>query len=143
MAHGGGNQNVDGGDRLKGQGVHVQLCFMQGGLHRIDNLPRQEGGNDDGFCFFAALAAQTFEWSAVEQVADGAVADAVVERRIVYCVRIGQRSLRGLNAGKVKVSLLLRRDDAAEVHFRFGSHRVESASCRSDGGVMDRAGLFF
>ena len=84
MAHGGRNQHIDGGNRLQGQGAHFQIGRMEGALHGVDDLPRQEGGNDYGFGFFAPLANQHLELDIVQNVADGAVAHAVVTAGVVH-----------------------------------------------------------
>ena len=115
---------------------------MQGGLHGVDDLPWQEGRDDDGLGLAAALAHECLELHVVEQVADRAIAHAVVARGVVDGVGGRELRLGSLYAGEVEVALLFGRDDdAVDVHFGLGGHRVERTASGGDGRGVQGAGI--
>ena len=139
MAHRGGDQDVDARDRLECERAHFQMRLAQSGLHRVDDLAREESRDDRCLRAPTALSDERLEVVAVECVADRAVADAVVARRIVYGMRLGELLLCCLYAGKVEVALLCGRDRPRDILRRLGGHRVERAPRCGDGGTVERA----
>ena len=122
--------------------MHGEPGGHERGLHGVDDLPRQEGGDDFGPGFVAALADEALEAAAVELVGDGAEADAVVVGRIVYGVGGRELFLGLLHAGEVEVALLGFADDAGDVLFRCGGHGIEGAACGGNGCAVELADLF-
>ena len=55
VPHGRRDEDVDGGDRLEGNGLHLKVCSLESRHHGVDDLPRQEGGDDGGFSNAPAL----------------------------------------------------------------------------------------
>ena len=87
----------------------------------------------------AALTDESLEFVVIERIADRAVADAIVARRIVDRVRMGKLSLCRLHARKVEIALLCGRDGARDLLLRLGGHRVEGASRGSHSSALECA----
>ena len=82
MAHGRRNQNIDGGDRLQRKSGNFHARLLYGGLQRIDNLARQEGGDKLYAGVLAGLSDQRRQLGVVQTVMQDAVTDAIVVRGI-------------------------------------------------------------
>ena len=139
VTHCGGDEDIDARNRFEGERAHLKMCFAQRRLHGVDDLTREEGGDDRRLCVSAALPDEGFELVAVELVADCAVADAVVARRIIHCMRVGELPLCCLDTRKVKIALLCGRDRTRDLLLRLRRHRVECTSCGSHGGTAECA----
>ena len=85
-----------------------------------------------------ALAHEALQRDIIEHVADRAVTDAVVARRVIDSMGGRQLRLRGLHAGKIEVALHLRCDEAIDIHLRLGRHRIERTACGCDSGIVQR-----
>ena len=83
MAHRRRNEHVDPRDWFEGERTHLKVCLTQCRLHGVDHLTREKCGDDRRLCVSAALSDERLELVAVEHIADCAVADAVVTRRII------------------------------------------------------------
>ena len=140
MAHGGRYQYIDGGNRLQCQCLHVQLDALQGGMHGVNDLPWQEGGDDSGGGNASPLAYQGFQLGAVQLVFYGAVAYAVVVGKVIHCVGFRQLCLGCLHSCKVQGAFLLAGDDAAEFHLGSCCHGVEGTACSCYGSTFQRTG---
>ena len=142
MAHGRRNQYVDRGNRLQGDCLQPQARRGKGRVHRVDDLSGQECRDDRGRCLTSALTDQGFQLISVQCVFDGAVANAIVMRRIVDLGGFRELYLRRLHAREIETALIFGGDDAGKIHFRFGSHRVKRAPRSGNGYAFQRAGRF-
>ena len=143
MAHRRRNEDVDGGDRLQGKRVHLKADVSESRLHGVDDLARQEGGDDGRSGGLAALTNEALQGDVVERVLDRAVADAVVAAGVFDVLGIGEFRLRCLHAREVEGALLLVGDDAVDLDGGFGGHGVEGAAGSCDGGGLQRACRLF
>ena len=141
MTHRDRYQDIDGRDRLEGQCAHLETGSMQGRLHGVDDLTRQECRYDDGLRLLPALADEHAQVIVIEDIAYGAVAHAVVARRVINRMRADQLRLRGLYAGEIEVALLLGRDDAIHIHLGLSRHRVQRTAGRGNSRVMQTPDL--
>ena len=138
MAHRRWDEDVDARDRLKREGAHLEVRLAQCRLHGVHDLSRQKGCNDVRRRLAPALPDERLELVAVERIADCAVADAVVARRIIDGVGVGQFLLCLLHARKVEVALLRGRNRAREVLLCIRCHRVEGTPCRRHSSTGQR-----
>jgi len=101
------------------------MSLAQSRLHGVNDLPREECGNDGRLCLASALSDERLEIVAVEGIADRAVSDAVIARRIVDGVGMGEPALCFLHACEVEVALLCGCDNACDILLGLCRHRIE------------------
>ena len=142
MAHRRRDEDVDAGDRFERESLHLQMGFAQSRLHGVNDLPREECGNDGRLCFASALSDERLEIVAVEGIADRAVSDTVIARRIVDGVGMGKPALCFLHACEVEVALLCGCDNACDILLGLCRHRIERTPGSGHGDTVQRARAF-
>ena len=78
--------------------MHLKTDVPESRLHGVDDLARQEGGDDGRSGDLAALTDEALQGDVVERVLDRAVADTVVAARVFDVLGTGEFRLRCLHA---------------------------------------------